>query len=95
MAEPQKEISRPPKEIIEALREVGSATASGELAKLGVRSAHILGPVARTPGASIVGPALTLQFMPRREDLHKTGEYQTPSTTRNPGTSSSSMRAAT
>jgi regulator of RNase E activity RraA len=31
-----------------------------------------------TPGASIVGPALTLQFMPKREDLYPDAEYVDP-----------------
>lgn len=72
------DIKRPPKELIEKLSKISSATASGDLFKLGVRSAHILGPIARTPGKSVVGPALTLQFLPKREDLHQSGEYQGP-----------------
>ena len=31
-----------------------------------------------TPGASVVGPALTLQFMPLREDLYPASEYVEP-----------------
>ena len=58
------DIERPPQDLIDKLTDIGSATASGELAKLGVRSAHIAGPLARTDGASIVGPAITLQFLP-------------------------------
>jgi regulator of RNase E activity RraA len=69
------DIERPPQDLIDKLTDIGSATASGELAKLGVRSAHIAGPLARTDGASIVGPAITLQFLPKREDLYKPGEY--------------------
>ena len=52
------DIQRPPKELIEGLKGIGSATAAGELSRLGVRSPHIVGPVCRTPGKSIVGPAL-------------------------------------
>ena len=70
------DIERPPKALIDALSHIGSATASGELFKLGIRNAQILGPLPRTPGKSICGPALTLQFMPKREDLHSSGEYQ-------------------
>ena len=73
-----QDIERPPKELIEALSHIGSATASGELFKLGIRDPQILGPLPRTPGKSICGPALTLQFMPKREDLHSSGEYQGP-----------------
>jgi regulator of RNase E activity RraA len=69
---------RPPKELIESLAGIGSATAAGELSRLGVRDPHIHGPVAWTPGKSVVGPALTLQFMPKREDIHGGQEYQNP-----------------
>ncbi|MBC7346219.1 MAG: ribonuclease activity regulator RraA [Clostridia bacterium] len=72
------DIQRPPKEIIEALYNISAATAAGELHRLGIRNPHILGPVTFTPGKKIVGPALTLQFMPKREDLHSIGEYQDP-----------------
>jgi regulator of RNase E activity RraA len=73
-----KDIRRPDKALIEALRGIGSATASGELKRLGIRNAFIQGPVAVTPGAAIVGPALTLQFMPKREDLYPEAEYVDP-----------------
>jgi regulator of RNase E activity RraA len=73
-----QDIERPSKDLIEALLHIGSATASGELFKLGIRDPQILGPLPRTPGKSICGPALTLQFMPKREDLHTSGEYQGP-----------------
>lgn len=73
-----QDIKRPSKDIIEGLRGIGSATASGELRKLGIRNPFILGPVAKTPGKSVVGPALTLQFMPKREDQYPEGEYVEP-----------------
>jgi regulator of RNase E activity RraA len=73
-----QDIQRPAKELIEGLAGIGSATASAELHRLGIRSAHIVGPVAWSPGKSIVGPALTLQFMPKREDLYPEGEYIDP-----------------
>jgi regulator of RNase E activity RraA len=73
-----QDITRPDPALIEALKGIGSATASGELKRLGVRNAFIQGPVAMTPGASIVGPALTLQFMPKREDLYPDAEYVQP-----------------
>jgi regulator of RNase E activity RraA len=72
------DIERPPKELVEGLAKVGSATASGELNRLGIRDAHIRGPVAWTPGKAIAGPALTLQFMPKREDLYAANEYEDP-----------------
>ena len=45
---------------------------------MGIRSAFICGPTARTPGRAIAGPALTLQFMPKREDLYGEDEYADP-----------------
>ncbi|QGN35737.1 ribonuclease activity regulator RraA [Microlunatus sp. Gsoil 973] len=73
-----QEISRPDPGLVAALARIGSATASGELSKLGVRSAHITGPVSHTPGVVAAGPALTLQFMPKREDLYSVDEYADP-----------------
>ena len=72
------DIERPSKELIEGLSDISSATASGELKRLGITDPHILGPVARTSGKKAVGPALTLQFMPKREDLHSGAEYTGP-----------------
>jgi regulator of RNase E activity RraA len=36
------------------------------------------GPVAWTHGKTLVGPALTLQFMPKREDIYGEDEYADP-----------------
>ena len=72
------DIQRPSEEIIQGLANIGSATASGELSRLGIRSAHIQGPVSWMPGKTVVGPALTLQFMPKREDISGQGEYVAP-----------------
>ena len=72
------DIERPDPALVRGLAAIGSATASAELNRLGVRSAHIQGPVARTPGACIAGPALTLQFLPKREDLYDVDEYAEP-----------------
>ncbi|HEX5416754.1 MAG TPA: ribonuclease activity regulator RraA [Chloroflexota bacterium] len=73
-----KDISRPEPALIEKLKKIGSATASGELKRLGIRSAFIQGPVSVTPGISVAGPAITLQFMPKREDLYPDAEYVAP-----------------
>lgn len=74
------DISRPPTEVIEGLRHIGSATTSSVLSRLGIRDSHLAGIVAWTPGRSVVGPALTLQCMPMREDQVETGEYVDPET---------------
>jgi regulator of RNase E activity RraA len=72
------DIKRPPQHHIEGLRQIGTATATGVLARLGIRNAHLLGPVSFSPGRTIAGPALTLQFMPKREDLYGEDEYADP-----------------
>lgn len=73
-----RDIERPSKELIDGLAQIGSATASGELSRLGIRNPHMRGPVTWSPGKTVVGPALTLQFMPKREDLYGVDEYATP-----------------
>src|SRR4051812_5115853 len=73
-----RDITRPPKELIDGLAHIGSATASGELSRLGIRDPHIRGVAPWTKGKTVVGPALTLQFMPKREDLYGVDEYADP-----------------
>lgn len=60
---------RPDPELIRQLYNVSSATASAMLHKMGLRQTFIHGPLPRKPGAKVVGPAVTLQFMPQREDI--------------------------
>ena len=75
---PTPDIVRPPAELVAGLAAVGAATASSELSKLGVRNAHLRGPVSFSPGKTVAGPALTLQFLPKREDLYDVDEYADP-----------------
>jgi regulator of RNase E activity RraA len=72
------DIERPSKELVAGLAKIGSATASGELSRLGIRDPHIRGLTPWSRGKSVVGPALTLQFMPKREDLYRVDEYADP-----------------
>jgi len=72
------DIQRPPKELIDGLAKIGTATASGELSRLGIRDPHIRGVTPWTPGKAVAGPALTLQFMPKREDIYRVDEYADP-----------------
>src|ERR1051326_6350909 len=74
------DITRPPQDLIDALREIGAATVAGTLGPMGFRNPHMGGPGAQNPGKSIVGPALTLQFLPQRPDLFSEGEYADPET---------------
>ena len=68
-------IKRPPADLVERVRAVGAATATSTLARMGIPRTFISGPVAVTPGKVIAGPVVTLQMMPRREDLFEDGEY--------------------
>lgn len=72
------DIVRPPRHLCDALAAIGTATASSELSLMGIRDAHIRGPVALKTGKSVAGPALTLQCMPKREDLYGDEEYGNP-----------------
>lgn len=69
------DIERPDKAVIERLKGVSSATATGVLNSLGIRDSFLQGPLAFTPGRHVAGPALTLQFMPLREDVYGANEY--------------------
>lgn len=69
------EITRPAADLVARVKAVGAATASATLAHMGLRNCHITGPVSWNRGKAIAGPALTLQFMPKREDLYGEGEY--------------------
>jgi regulator of RNase E activity RraA len=72
------DIVRPDRALIEVLRGVGTATASGELNKLGIKNPHMAGLTTWHKGARVVGPALTLQWMPKREDMSARSEYADP-----------------
>lgn len=72
------DIVRPDKKLIEGLAHIGSATATGRLNRLGIRDPHLRGLNSWTPGKTVVGPALTLQFMPKREDQYGADEYADP-----------------
>jgi regulator of RNase E activity RraA len=56
-------------DLIDQLSQVSAATAAAGLHGMGVRQSFIEGPVARLPGKKIIGTAITLQFMPQREDI--------------------------
>jgi regulator of RNase E activity RraA len=73
-----RDITRPPAAQIAALKAIGAATVAGTLAHMGIRQPHMTGPVSWRPGRVMVGPALTLLMMPKREDLYGDGEYADP-----------------
>jgi regulator of RNase E activity RraA len=72
------DIVRPRADLVRALQAMGCATACSTLHHIGVRDTFIQGPMAWSKGRSVAGPALTLQFMPKREDLYGDGEYNDP-----------------
>ena len=61
--------------VIDRLREIGTATIAGTLAKKGIRNVHLVGLTPFNPGKRVSGQAVTLQFMPKREDVHWGDEY--------------------
>lgn len=71
------DIIRPEPALCAALRQIGSATAAGELYNLGVTHPHMAGLTSWRKGKCIAGPALTLQCMPKRQDLTDSQEYST------------------
>src|ERR1043165_4690175 len=73
-----KDTPPPPRQWVEALQRIGAATAVSTLNRLGGRSTFICGPKPGPPGGAIAGPALTRQFMPKREDLYGANEYEQP-----------------
>ncbi len=74
-----KDIVRPPRPLVDALAAIGSATLSSELNHhLGIRDAQIRGPRPLKRGRTVAGPALTLQCMPKREDIYGDAEYGNP-----------------
>ena len=62
-------------ETLAALRDIGTATIAGALAKDGIRNPHLVGLTSFNGGKSVAGQAVTLQFMPKREDVHWGDEY--------------------
>lgn len=61
---------RAPQNLIDGMRPVTAATSSAMLHGLGIRHSWVNGPTPLVEGQpSVVGSALTLQFMPQREDV--------------------------
>ena len=70
MQQENKKIKKPNRELVEQFKEFGTATISSALREVcGIRRAFMIGPVAFTSGKKAVGTAVTLQFLPKREDI--------------------------
>lgn len=63
------EFQRPGPELLASFDTVSAATAAATLHSMGVTRTFISGPRSLLPGARVVGSALTLAFMPKREDM--------------------------
>lgn len=67
--------SRISQETLDQLKDIGAATIAGALAREGIRNPHMVGLLPFNPGKTLAGQAVTLQFMPKREDVHWGDEY--------------------
>lgn len=56
--------------VVAAFHDVGAATASAKLHQMGITKSFIQGPRSNKAGRRAVGRAVTLQFMPMREDIY-------------------------
>jgi len=72
------DIVRPDRALSQALRDDSTATAGGELYKLGIKNPYMAGLTSWNKRKRVVGPALTLQWMPKREDMSARSEYAAP-----------------
>ncbi len=70
--------------LLELFAPVSAATACAKLHQMGIRKTHIKGVRSNLPGTRVIGRAVTLQFMPLREDIYEdagaTQEYVERST---------------
>lgn len=69
------QFERIPAQTLADLRGIGTATIAGALAQEGIRNPHLVGLTPWNAGKSVAGQAVTLQFMPKREDVHWGDEY--------------------
>jgi regulator of RNase E activity RraA len=69
---------RAPGHLVEGMRHVTAATSSALMHKMGITHAWVNGPAPLSRGQSpVAGSALTLQFMPQREDIASGMEQET------------------
>lgn len=77
--QPTKPIARPDRALLDGLRAIGTAKLSSVIHRMGYDSVFIEGPTrTHAAGVSLAGPALTLQFMPKRRDIYGDDEYANP-----------------
>ena len=74
-----QEIVRPDQALVDGLKAIGTAKLSSVIYRMGFQNIAISGPQrAHKQGVSAAGPALTLQFMPKRRDVYGDDEYGNP-----------------
>lgn len=61
--------TRADKALLKEMQRISSATASAKLHQMGIRQTFMQGLLPRQADQKIVGSAVTLQFMPQREDI--------------------------
>ncbi|SNY62978.1 ribonuclease activity regulator RraA [Paractinoplanes atraurantiacus] len=61
--------TRAGQDLVEAMAPVSSATACAQLHQMGISRSFVEGPQPLHAGQRVVGPGVTLQFMPQREDV--------------------------
>ncbi|CAH1656505.1 MULTISPECIES: ribonuclease activity regulator RraA [unclassified Chelatococcus] len=77
--QPIPTINRPRAELVEGLKDIGTAKLSSVIYRMGYQNVFMAGPArAHEPGRTVAGPALTLQFMPKRRDVYGDDEYGNP-----------------
>lgn len=74
MANPSP-IDRVAAEILEIFKSVSTATLSSQLHKRGFKQLFMEGVAPLRPDLRMAGQALTLRYIPAREDLERTGEF--------------------
>ncbi|MFB6816037.1 ribonuclease activity regulator RraA [Streptomyces sp. NPDC056347] len=69
---------RPTAQMVDALKNVSAATACAKLHQVGITRTFIDGPVPlhRDPDVKVTGGAVTLQFLPQREDVFNGAEQE-------------------
>lgn len=69
-------IQRLPSKVVDGLKSIGTAKLSSVISRMGYGSIFIEGPrPVHRSGVVAAGPAVTLQFMPKRRDILGTDEY--------------------
>jgi regulator of RNase E activity RraA len=68
-------IKHPPASLVEPFADFGTAGITSALREAcGIRRANLVGPLPFTPGLKMVGTAVTLSFLPKREDIAEVAE---------------------